>query len=521
MGNHTLLIADDNPSSLKLMRAIFTSDGYNVISARDGQEAFDQLLMNQVDLIITDVLMPNVDGYYLCYKVRTHKKLKEIPIIVYTATFTSFSEEKVAKDMGANLFIRKPAPLNVLLDSVKEVLQKSEFVLADFHAPDKKIEVMHQYSSNLVNKLEQRNIELEEALSALKQTVSRFRQAQQIGHLGHWEYDFKTKRSTWSSEMFAIFGLNPENTKPSLELLVKHIHKDERAEMKQLINESIKNLSPFSRKHRIVAKGKEIKSILSVGQFEFSNSLAPLRLYGISLDITELTEKEKKLERANRELETFIYKAYHDLRSPIVTVQGLTNIAALEIKDEVALSYFKMIGDIAIKQNKMLLKLMKVMNIRDQEPVITSFKINEVIDEVIESLKPLKDFSRFKINIFNELTDPIHSDRELVMNIIHNLVENSVLYYNADRSDSEITISAGKSDGNAITIEIEDNGIGIPEEVKQSVFDLFFRGTPVSKGAGLGLFLVRNAVEKLGGTINLSTYEAMGSTFSVIIPDEK
>lgn len=133
----------------------------------------------------------------------------------------------------------------------------------------------------------------------------------------------------------------------------------------------------------------------------------------------------------------------------------------------------------------------------------------------------MRDFSRFKINIYNEISEPVHSDRELVTYIIYNLMENSVLYYNADRSDSEITISAGKNKDDTISVEIEDNGIGIPVEVRQSVFDLFFKGTPVSKGAGLGLFLVRSAVEKLGGTINLSTYEAMGSTFSVIIPDEK
>jgi signal transduction histidine kinase/CheY-like chemotaxis protein len=516
--NRTLLLADDNATSLKLLRAIFEVEGYHVLTANDGKEAYDILLGEPVDLVISDILMPNIDGYYLCYKIRTHKSLKHIPIIIYTATFTSKSEEKVAHDMGANRFIRKPASLPVLLEAVEEVLANPILAEDVVVSDNGKFEVIHEYSSGLVNKLEQRSVELEDALDSLKRTVDRFQQAQQIGHLGHWEYDFTTKRTFWSHEMYNILGLPIDSVKPSLDLLLKYVHKEDKVQVRKIFNESIKNSKPFTHKHRIVTKRKFVKHLLSVGQFEFAESLKPLKIYGISLDITELSEQELKLQRANRELETFIYKAYHDLRSPIVTVEGLTNLAEIEVKDEVALSYFKLIGEVTRKQNRMLLKLTNVMNIRSQDPEMTTFLMGDVISEVLQSLSRLPDFKRFKIKVFNQLRSPISSDRNLVTHIVHNLVENSLLYYDLDRSDSEITITVDYNREGNIIIEVEDNGIGIPEEVKRSVFDLFFRGTATSKGAGLGLFLVRNAVDKLNGSVNLTTYEGLGSTFTIILP---
>ncbi|HNP95432.1 MAG TPA: response regulator [Cyclobacteriaceae bacterium] len=518
MNHQTLLLADDHQASLKLLKGIFESEGFNVLTANNGQEAYEQLLSHSVDVVITDVLMPNVDGYYLCYKIRTHPQLRLTPIIIYTATFTSHSEEKMARDIGANMFIRKPAPLGILIGSVREVLQQPVMETQMVAVPDAKIEVIHQYSSNLVNKLEQRNIELEDALSSLQRTVARFAQAQQIGHLGHWDYDFKTKRSVWSEEMYTIFGLNEKSTKPSLELLIKSIYREDRKMMKDVINRSLETLKPFSEKHRIKQRDGTLKTILSVGQFEFGESLKPLRLYGISLDITDLTDKEKKLELASQELETFIYKAYHDLRSPIVTVQGLVNVAKLDVTDPIALNYFKSIGSIADKQNSMLLKLMRVMNIRSQLPNIVSFQLNDIFEEVLKTLRAAENIDQVKIIIQNNVTTSIKSDRDIVFDIVYNLMENSVIYGDSGRRRPVVILTADRESANRIIIEVKDNGTGITEEVKDNVFNMFFRGTPVSKGTGLGLYLVRNAVDKLGGSITFATHEGEGTTFTVSLP---
>lgn len=171
MKGFRLLLADDNELSMKLMKVIFEAEGYTTFSAKDGAEAMTILLREKIDLIVTDILMPNVDGYYLCYKVRLHDQLNTIPIIVYSGTFTSQSEEKVAREMGANLFIRKPAPKDILISSVKELLTVPQNMNPTVTASAESFEVMHQYSSSLIDKLEHRNILLEEAKQNLERIV--------------------------------------------------------------------------------------------------------------------------------------------------------------------------------------------------------------------------------------------------------------------------------------------------------------------------------------------------------------
>src|SRR6188474_1530688 len=112
--DYTILVVDDNDTLLKLSRDTFASYGYIVLTARDGEEALNILNKEKIDLVVTDVLMPNVDGYMLCYRIRSDELLRDLPVMIYTATYTSASDEALANEIGADKFIRKPAPMKVL-----------------------------------------------------------------------------------------------------------------------------------------------------------------------------------------------------------------------------------------------------------------------------------------------------------------------------------------------------------------------------------------------------------------------
>ena len=167
-----ILCVDDDSRSLKLLSIIIESAGYQVELAQDGIDAWERLSASATDLIITDILMPNGDGYFLCNKVRTDDRFQNIPIIVYSGTFTSEGEENVARQMGADAFLRKPAPKEQLLTMVKQLL------LLPNHGRTKKefeksstIEVFHKYNASLIEKLEKRNAELETIKGNLEQLV--------------------------------------------------------------------------------------------------------------------------------------------------------------------------------------------------------------------------------------------------------------------------------------------------------------------------------------------------------------
>jgi CheY-like chemotaxis protein len=118
----TILVVDDNLLNIKLLRDLLEGEGYSVHVAYDEAEALGVLDEELIDLVISDVLMPNSDGYQLCNEIRQSEKFQEIPIIIYTATYTSPCDERLALDLGADKYLRKPAKPAELLRVVGEAL---------------------------------------------------------------------------------------------------------------------------------------------------------------------------------------------------------------------------------------------------------------------------------------------------------------------------------------------------------------------------------------------------------------
>jgi two-component system cell cycle sensor histidine kinase/response regulator CckA len=514
--HYRLLLVDDNLQSLKLLKAIYDSEGYQTVTANDGKEAMIILLNEKIDLIVTDVLMPNIDGYYLCFKVRTNEKLKDIPIIIYTATYTSQSEEKIALDMGADRFIRKPAALKVLLSAVREILDNPQHHELKVTREGDSFEMMHQYSSELVTKLEHRNIELEQTTNNLELTVNRFRQAEHIAHLGHWSLDFKSQAVYWSDETYRIFGIPKGSVAPSLDLLFQHTHPEDRERVQKLVVHSLQEFKPFVFSLRIVRDNGAVHNLFSSCEYEFDKLNTVERLYGIVLDITNLAEKEQKLEQANKELAAFIYSAYHDLRSPVVSILGLVNLASEEKDKDAALKYIDIIKEVANKQNKMLMNLVKIMSVRDKDLTTDGFQIASLLKDVLDSFKDNDGFKNIKCQVDDQYDHLITTDKELVYGILHELVDNATLYKSSVGPEINVSIK-GDEEMNMI-LEVADNGIGMEAGVKEKVFNMFFRGNSISQGSGLGLYFVKNAVERLGGSINLISKENEGSSFQIKLP---
>ncbi|MBI3742214.1 MAG: response regulator [Chloroflexi bacterium] len=156
-----ILIVDDHPTNRKLLRVTLEAEGQKTREAEDGKVALTLLESESFDAVISDVLMPNLDGYGLCLKIRQNKKLQHLPVIIYTATYTSPSDEELAHDAGADGYIKKPAPTRVILDALYGLTTQKKSRRA-VHKPRKKeMEVMKEYSQGLVQKIEEKNIELE------------------------------------------------------------------------------------------------------------------------------------------------------------------------------------------------------------------------------------------------------------------------------------------------------------------------------------------------------------------------
>ncbi len=148
-----ILIVDDIATNRKLLRAVLEAEGLTVFDAADGVEALTLLEREPVDAVISDILMPRMDGYRLCLEVRRSEKFGAVPFLVYTSTYTSPSDEKTAMDLGADKFLKKPSPASEIVRSLQEAIQNLRGGHRKVAPPTQELDLMKEYSQRLVTKL--------------------------------------------------------------------------------------------------------------------------------------------------------------------------------------------------------------------------------------------------------------------------------------------------------------------------------------------------------------------------------
>jgi signal transduction histidine kinase len=162
------LIADDFPGNLKLLRVGLEAEGHQVIEAANGLEVLTVLDRESVDAVISDILMPSMDGFRLCSEIRRSKKsYRDIPLILYTATYDSVSDRALAERVGADAYMLKPAPAAALILAVQDVQHNTAHRPQPLSAADD-ADVLQRYNAALVHKLEARSNEVQESLAELQ-----------------------------------------------------------------------------------------------------------------------------------------------------------------------------------------------------------------------------------------------------------------------------------------------------------------------------------------------------------------
>jgi signal transduction histidine kinase len=175
-----LLIVDDYPNNLKLLRSALEAEGHRVIESGDGLEALQVLRREPVDAVISDILMPNLDGFRLCHEIRYSREFDStIPVILYTATYNSPSDRQLAETVGADAYLLKPAPTHAILDAIHSAQRDAGARTAATAPHADEHYVLEQYSATLVRKLERRNSELHEGIGNLQAAHEHIRELNQ------------------------------------------------------------------------------------------------------------------------------------------------------------------------------------------------------------------------------------------------------------------------------------------------------------------------------------------------------
>jgi PAS domain S-box-containing protein len=240
----------------------------------------------------------------------------------------------------------------------------------------------------------------------------------------------------------------------------------------------------------------------------------------ISLTLHNITARktnEEALKKMNFELDSFVYRASHDLRAPLRSVLGLAQLIDAESSKEQIHKYVGLIEKSIQKLDFFILDLTNFSRNSRTDVVIEEIDFNKLIDEAMDNLQFMDKASQVKV--IREL-DPklsFYSDPIRLSVIVQNLLSNAFKYADENKAESFLRLKITRQES-VLLFEFEDNGIGIIEAHIDKLFSMFFRASQDSYGSGLGLYITKQVVEKLGGSIQVKSVYKQGTSFVVKLP---
>jgi PAS domain S-box-containing protein len=232
----------------------------------------------------------------------------------------------------------------------------------------------------------------------------------------------------------------------------------------------------------------------------------------------ELIERNEDLSKINTELDRFVYSASHDLRAPIASLLGLIEVARLEKN----MDNMERLLDMQKKSLQRLDHFIKdiVDHSRNTRLQVESEEVNfeSLIRGSFEHLQFMENANRIRQHISVEQEGPFYTAPSRLEIVLNNLLSNAMKYADLRKTDPSIEVHV-KANSKTAEIRVVDNGEGIPTDAKPKIFDMFYRASANGSGSGLGLYIVKEAIQKIGGTIVVYSEYGKGTEFVVEIPN--
>jgi signal transduction histidine kinase len=235
-----------------------------------------------------------------------------------------------------------------------------------------------------------------------------------------------------------------------------------------------------------------------------------------------LQRQNTELLKINRELDSFVYNISHNLRSPLASVIGLVNIARLDQKKnpETVEHYFEMIGSSMIRLDDALKEILDFSENLRTDLKISEINLKQLCDECANNLRSIRGADKVEkqYNIISEAA--FYSDGHRLTRILTYLFSNSIKYRDERKDNQFVRVSALVTSTHA-TLSVLDNGVGIQSDRLPKVFDMFVRSNESSDGAGLGLYIVKEVIEKLKGTIAIESTYGEWTRVDITLPNHE
>lgn len=522
------LVVDDTTNDRMLLSTLLKSAGFDIKEAGNGFEALEKVGKEIPDIIISDVMMPEMDGFMLLRNLKKDNKTKDIPFILYTASYESNEDKELGLLLGASRYFIKPIDPGEFIDEIKAIIK--EFKVGMIHPPEPEIsdeEYLKKYGQRVSLKLESKIKNLEKEITKRKDAELRYRTLFEQSPDGVLILDPETalpimfndaacKQLGYSSEEFSRMHVweyeargTPEETKRHIERILREGWAD------------------FETQHR--TKTGEIRYVMvTFKKFELAEKIVFNVIYR---DVTERKQAEnlrlekERLEYASKAKSEFLASMSHELRTPLNSILGFSELMKQGIAGKLNEKQEHYTENI-ISSGKFLLNLINdILDLSKVEAgkielVNEKISLPLTLDENISLIK--ERAARRKVNIIKEQSPEIEFievDKQRFKQVLFNLLDNAIKFSNPEGGIVTITT---KRAGDNVEISVADRGIGIKPEDIEKLFQKFQQLNPEISckygGTGLGLAICRQIVELHGGKIWAESKYGEGSRFIFILP---
>ncbi|WP_160164093.1 PAS domain-containing sensor histidine kinase [Nafulsella turpanensis] len=357
----------------------------------------------------------------------------------------------------------------------------------------------------------------------IRSYAQRLQLATEAAGIGIWDWDLETNKIVWDQQMRELYGLPADKAEVEFDDYKKVLHPDDVPEQELLLQEVLK-YKKLDSEFRIIIESK-VRWIKSYAKVFENEQGEPRRLLGLNWDITRLKETEETLRRSNEELlkinhelDQFVYSTSHNLRAPLTSILGILNLIKNYPEGADLNTYLQLIEKSVTKLDETIQEITDYSRNTRVEVSLEPVNFEAIIEEVVESLSFLEQANKIKISYVTPSGSHFLSDSSRLKMIFTNLISNAIKYASTEGKEPSIFILVEEKRGGA-TIRIQDNGIGIAKEHQEKIFSMFFRASSKSSGSGLGLYIVKEAIQKLGGTIRVKSNLGKGTEFIIFLPE--
>ena len=499
------LIVDDKTENRYLLNALLQGNGWQVDEAQHGDEALSRAHQMPPDIIITDLLMPVMDGYTLLRRWKADKKLKNIPFIVYTATYTGPNDEQLALDLGADVFIIKPVEPESFMERINEVLANAAAgALQPSSIPEVEEETRYKlYSEVLVRKLEKKNRELQESNQQLQATITERKKAEERLRESEEKY-----RALFETAQDAIFLTDETGRFIDVNHAAYKSLGYSKEELLKLNNRKIDTDSRGYEAFQKVRNGIVNKIIFEVNQRKKDGSILPVEIIGsfftcrgkrialaVARDITKRKRAKEALQASLAEKEVLLREVHHRVKNNLASIVSLIELQIDQITDPAQSAQML---DLKTRIRSMALIHEALYNSQDISRICAQIYVQELTEYLVQSYDAPAAI-RWNIDM-KDITLPINTAISCGL-IITEIVTNSLKYAFPGEAPCrentaepcEISLSMQKKD-EYIVLNASDNGTGISSS------------TNLQEPATLGIRLIRLLAEhQLCGNLEINT----------------